>query len=277
MPRLGSLDFSRPVIMGILNITPDSFSDGGVYLPLQAACDRAVEMAELGADIIDVGGESSRPGAGQVSCEEQCARVLPVIERLRTCLPVQVRISIDTRSGLVARRALAAGAEIINDIAAGRDDPQIFAVAAESGAMLVLMHMQGTPQTMQQRPHYDDVLGEVCDFLLQRAEAAMAAGVSREQIILDPGIGFGKRSRDNLRLLANLRQIVATGFPILLGTSRKRFMGAICQASDPRMLGTASAVTTGLGVLAGVQIFRVHDVKENRQAADIARAVLENH
>jgi dihydropteroate synthase len=262
--------------MGILNITPDSFSDGGVYASTQAACDRGVEMAGLGADIIDVGGESTRPGARPVSCDEQCERVLPVIERLRTSLPSAVHISIDTRSSVVARRALASGAGIINDIGAGRDDPQIFTVAAESGALLVLMHMQGTPETMQDRPYYDDVLREVHEFLMQRVAAAESAGVSREQIILDPGIGFGKRSRDNLRLLANLEHFVATGFPILLGTSRKRFMGDICRTSDPHQLGTASAVTTGLGVLAGVQIFRVHDVEENRQAADIARAVLAN-
>ncbi len=268
-----ALDFSRPLIMGILNVTPDSFSDGGNYLSIQSAIQHAETMVEQGADIIDIGGESTRPGASPVSIQEQKERLLPVISALRTQLSVRVRLSVDTRSSDVAAAALAAGADIINDVGAGTGDAAIFDVAAQSGAPLVIMHMQGTPENMQNRPYYENVVEDVSDFLLERASAAQAAGVRRSQIILDPGIGFGKRRNDNLRLLAHLEALVRKGFPVLLGTSRKRFMGSICRTSTPQKLRYATTATTALGVMAGVSVFRVHDVEENRQAADVAKAI----
>jgi len=262
-----------PRIMGILNITPDSFSDGGLHLSPGHAMERAAEMAEQGADIIDIGGESTRPGARPVSVQQQRERVLPVVKKLRGRLPDHVRISIDTRSSEIAGEALALGADIINDVSAGRDDDNMFAVAVQSGAPLVLMHMQGRPETMQDNPRYENVVEEVYAFLLARALAAENAGVLREQIILDPGIGFGKRREDNLQLLAHLDRFVSSGYPVLLGTSRKRFMGSLCNTGNPGELVHATAATTALGVLAGVSIFRVHDIEANRQAADVAWAI----
>jgi dihydropteroate synthase len=262
-----------PRIMGILNITPDSFSDGGLYLSPGHAMERAAEMAEQGADIIDIGGESTRPGARPVSVQQQRERVLPVVKELRGRLPGHVRISIDTRSSEIAGEALSLGADIINDVSAGRDDDNMFAVAEQSGASLVLMHMQGRPETMQDNPHYENVVEEVYAFLLARALAAENAGVLREQIILDPGIGFGKCREDNLQLLAHLDRFVSSGYPVLLGTSRKRFMGSLCNTGNPGELAHATAATTALGVLAGVSMFRVHDIEVNRQAADVAWAI----
>jgi dihydropteroate synthase len=173
----------------------------------------------------------------------------------------------------VARAALAAGADFINDVSAGRDDPGMLPLAAAEGAPIALMHMQGTPKTMQQRPHYEDVVAEVLAFLLERAEAAGCAGVPRDSILLDPGIGFGKRRDDNLKLMAHLDRFVATGYPVLLGASRKRFMGAVCGETEPAALAPATVATTAIGVSAGVRLFRVHDIKENRQAADVAAAI----
>jgi len=266
------LDFSRPLIMGILNRTPDSFSDGGRYPQITQAVDHALAMIEQGADLIDVGGESTRPGSARVPAAQQCERVVEVIERLVARAP-GVPISIDTTLSEVARAALRAGASIINDISAGRDDPEILALAAESGAPIILMHMQGTPRTMQDHPRYRDVVAEVCEFLQARAAAARRAGVSREAILVDPGIGFGKRSADNLALLANLDRLVAGGFPVVLGASRKRFMGSICNETVAAELAPATCATTALGVLAGVSVFRVHDVRENRQAAEVTWAI----
>ena len=263
----------RPRIMGILNVTPDSFSDGGDFLDPQIAVEHALAMVRDGADIIDIGGESTRPGAEPVAEEAEQRRVLPVIEALADALRDDVAISIDTRSPAVARAALAAGARIVNDVNAARA-PGMLEVVAEFGVPVCLMHMQGTPQTMQNDPRYDDVVSEVLEFLLERAEAAEAAGVGREHIVLDPGIGFGKRRDDNLDLIAALPRFVATGYEILLGTSRKRFMGAICAETDFKELVGATCATTALGVAAGVRWFRVHDVKANRQAADVARAIL---
>ena len=259
--------------MGILNATPDSFSDGGRFLDPERALRHAVEMAGQGADIIDVGGESTRPGAQPVGVAEQLARVVPVIAALRGGLPRATLISIDTSKAKVAAVALAAGADFINDVTAGRDDPGMFGLAAERGAPIVLMHMQGKPQTMQNNPRYGDVVEEVLSFLLQRADAAQAAGVAAENIILDPGIGFGKTTQDNLLLMANLRRFSGLGYATLLGASRKRFMGAVCHGSRPGELGAATVATTALGVMAGFNIFRVHDVRENRQAADVAHAI----
>lgn len=259
--------------MGILNVTPDSFSDGGRFDTLDLALERGLDLARQGADILDVGGESTRPGASRVGAEVQKERVLPVIGALRRRLPDRIALSVDTTLGTVAEAAIDQGATLINDVSAGRDDPAMLRLAAELGVGLVLMHMRGTPQTMQQDPAYHDVVAEVEAFLLQRATAALEAGVRREAIILDPGIGFGKTRRHNLLLLQALPRLCALGFPLLLGVSRKRFMGSICAVSDPAELVPATCACTALGVAAGVSIFRVHDVAQNRQAADVAAAV----
>lgn len=267
-----SREDARPLLMGILNVTPDSFSDGGLYANTQQAVERALVMRAEGADIIDIGGESSRPGSMPVPVAEQIRRVVPVIEQL-TNLPEEIPlVSVDTTSGEVAAAALEAGAHIINDISAG-SDPSLLRAVSNSGAGLVLMHMQGEPATMQDAPSYDDVVGEVQDFLVSRAELAQKAGVPRHRIAIDPGIGFGKKRVHNLELIGGLKSFVETGYAVLLGTSRKRFMGAICEETDPAELVGATCATTAMGVSAGVSVFRVHDVKANRQAADVAWAV----
>jgi dihydropteroate synthase len=272
MPSL-ALDGSRPLIMGILNLTPDSFSDGGACRSLEEAVDRGFAMAGAGADIVDIGGESTRPGAQRVDATEQKRRVLDVVHELRRRLPPTVAVSIDTTLSDVARAAVHRGASIINDVSAGRDDPVMLALAAETKTYLVLMHMQGTPETMQRNPVYADVVAEVEDFLRERARAALAAGVAHDKLILDPGIGFGKTKAHNLLLLQALPRLCGLGYPLLLGVSRKRFMGSICNVSAPRELGPATCACTALGVMAGASIFRVHDVAENRQAADVAMAI----
>ncbi len=260
----------KPMIMGILNATPDSFSDGGQFTGVGAAIRQAVSMIEEGADIIDIGGESTQPGSEPVSVNEQIRRVVPVIEAIRENISVEIPISIDTTQSTVALAALDAGANIINDVSAGRDDQAIFTLAAERDVPIILMHMQGQPKNMQDIPFYNEVIDEVLVFLEQRIQAALKAGVQKSNIAIDPGIGFGKRKQDNFDLLAGLQRFVDTDFPVLLGTSRKGFLGKICDISDPTKLVTATAVTTALAVMNGVQMFRVHDVKENRQAADIA-------
>lgn len=262
-----------PLIMGILNVTPDSFSDGGRYLAHEHALAKAEEMVREGADIIDVGGESTRPGSAPVTVQDQLQRVLPVIETLRRHLPGHCLISIDTTYSEVARPALDAGANRINDVSAGRDDPALFALAAERSVPIIIMHMQGTPKTMQDDPRYESVVDEVLSFLLRRAAVAERSGVRAENIVIDPGIGFGKRRNDNLLLMAALKRFADSGYPVLLGTSRKRFMGAVCNVTEPSELVAATTATTALGVMAGVHIFRVHDVRENRQAADVAYAI----
>jgi len=261
----------RPLIMGILNVTPDSFSDGGKFSGVPAAVQQAGRMQSEGADIIDIGGESTRPGSDPVPAEEQIQRVIPVIAAIRR--QINIVISIDTTSAEVAKAALAAGADMINDVSAGRDDAAILALAAETGVPIILMHSRGASKTMQDNPYYDDVVQDVMAELDERISAALAAGIKTENIVIDPGIGFGKRKQDNLDLLAHLDRLVASGFPVLLGTSRKRFMGGICAVAEPSELVTATAVTTALGVMAGVRLFRVHDVRENRQAADVAWAI----
>lgn len=263
----------KPLIMGILNVTPDSFSDGGRYSDVDAAVRQARRMLVEGADIIDIGGESTRPGSEPVAADEQIRRVAPVITAIRQQVSADIPISIDTTLSEVARAALKAGADIINDISAGRDDEAILALAAETGAPIILMHSQGAPKTMQDKPYYDDVVREVLAALHRQIDAALKAGIKKERIAIDPGIGFGKRKQDNIDLLAHLDAFVATGYPVLLGTSRKRFMGTICAVTEPSELVTATAVTTALGIMAGVQMFRVHDVRENRQAADVAWAI----
>ena len=264
---------NKPLIMGILNITPDSFSDGGKYSDLKAALSHVELMISEGADIIDIGGESTRPGSDSVSATEQIHRVIRVIKAIRCQLNYPVLISIDTTSSAVAKAALDAGATIINDVSAGKNDPALLTLAAQMNAEIILMHSQGTPKTMQDKPYYKNVMQEVISDLTIQITAALNAGIKKENIAIDPGIGFGKRKQDNLDLLAHLDTLVALGFPVLLGTSRKRFMGSICSESEPSELVTATAVTTALGVIAGVQLFRVHDVKENWQAANVAWAI----
>jgi dihydropteroate synthase len=264
---------NKPLIMGILNVTPDSFSDGGKYSGLNDALQQVERMLAEGVDIIDIGGESTRPGSEPVAPSEQLQRVIPVITAIRRQLESAILISIDTTSSAVAKAALEAGANIINDVSAGQNDDAILALAAQTDVPIILMHSQGTPKTMQDNPYYDDVVGEVIDALKKRTDAALKAGIKKDNIAVDPGIGFGKRKQDNLDLLAHLDEIVTLGFPVLLGASRKRFMGTLCDVTEPSELVTATAVTTALGVMAGVRIFRVHDVKENRQAADVAWAI----
>jgi len=261
-----------PQIMGILNVTPDSFSDGGRYGEINAALRQAEMMIDEGADILDIGGESTRPGSDPVLGEEQIRRVIPVIKAIHERHP-KLPISIDTTLSQVAEAALGAGASIVNDISGGSGDPNMLTMIAEAGAPIILMHMQGTPKTMQDNPYYADVITEVTDALRNCIDTALMAGVKPENLAIDPGIGFGKRKQDNIDLLAHLNRFVELGYPVLLGTSRKRFMGSICNVSEPCELVTATAVTTALGVMAGVQMFRVHDVKANRQAADVAWAI----
>lgn len=265
--------YDKPLIMGILNITPDSFSDGGKFTHIDDALKQIRRMLDEGVDIIDIGGESTRPGSDSVAASEQQQRVIPVITAIRQQLKSEILISIDTTSSAVAKAALEAGANIINDVSAGQGDQAILTLAAQTEVPIILMHCKGTPKTMQLNPYYDDVVQEVIGSLKSRINAALCTGIKRENIALDPGIGFGKRRQDNLDLLAHLDALVALGFPVLLGTSRKRFMGTLCDVTEPSELVTATAVTTALGVMAGVQIFRVHDVKENRQAADVAWAI----
>lgn len=266
-------DSKKPLIMGILNVTPDSFSDGGKFIQAESALRQVVSMLAEGADIIDIGGESTRPGSDSVSPDEQINRVVPIILAIRKQISKEITISIDTTLSKVATAALDAGANLINDVTAGQNDANILALAAEREAPIILMHSQGTPKTMQNNPFYNNVVAEVLAFLNSRIDNALTAGIKKTDIMIDPGIGFGKRKQDNLDLLANLDKLVALGFPVLLGASRKRFMGSICDVKEPSELVTATAVTTALGVMVGVKAFRVHDVKANRQAADVAWAI----
>lgn len=270
------LEKPRPLLMGILNVTPDSFSDGGVFSSPYDAVRHCHTMLDEGADIIDIGGESTRPGAERVEASTQIARLEPVLEAVMidSQLRNQLLISIDTSCSRVAEVALSLGAGMINDVSAGTDDPDLLFVAAGFGVPIVLMHMRGTPRSMQDNPVYVDVVAEVIRYLAGRIEAALDAGISPENIIIDPGIGFGKTKEDNLKLIANLGMFVELGFPVLLGASRKRFMGALCREDNPVALLGATVATTVLGVSSGVRVFRVHDVKLNRQAADVAAAIM---
>jgi dihydropteroate synthase len=266
-------NLSKPLIMGILNVTPDSFSDGGKYTELDTALEQAKTMLVEGVNIIDIGGESTRPGSDSVSIDKQITRVVPVITGIRNKVSKTIPISIDTTLSDVAKAALDAGANIINDISAGQTDQSILQLASKREVPIILMHMKGTPKTMQNSPSYNQVIEEVVESLKMRVEEALAANIKKHNIAIDPGIGFGKRTEDNINLLAYLDKIVALGYPVVLGTSRKRFMGSLCVATEPAELVTATAVTTALGVMSGVKMFRVHDVKENRQAIDVAWAI----
>ena len=260
--------------MGILNVTPDSFSDGGQFNNIEAAINHGKRMIDEGADIIDIGGESTRPGSERVGVEEQIERVIPVIDAIIKTIPEHVELSIDTTRSKVAEAAVKAGATIVNDVSGGNDDPEIIDFCSEIKCPYIIMHMQGSPQTMQIDPKYDDVVADINLFLNSRAEQCVKKGIDRDKLVIDPGIGFGKTKEHNLTLLNNLNIFVDSGYPVLLGTSRKRFMGSICPVNTSEELVGATAATTALGVQAGVKIFRVHDVKPNRQAADVAWAIL---
>ncbi len=264
--------FPRPtLVMGVLNVTPDSFSDGGQFFSVEAALERAGQMLREGADLLDVGGESTRPGAAPVPAEEEIRRVVPVIRQLAA--RVQVPISVDTQKPEVARAALLAGAGIVNDIAASRDDDAMWRVVAEFRAGYVAMHMQGTPQTMQQNPAYADVAREVDEFFAGRLARLERAGVRGEQVVLDPGIGFGKTLEHNLQLLGALKRFVRHGRPVLLGVSRKSFIGRLTGAETPAERLPGALACAALAVRDGVQILRAHDVRETVQAARMAEAI----
>lgn len=259
----------RTLIMGILNVTPDSFSDGGLYLEHERAIAHGLKLVEDGADIIDVGGESSRPGANPVPVEEELRRVIPVIKGLRE--KSRIAISIDTYKAPVAEAALAAGANMVNDISALRFDEAMAGLLAERGVPVVLMHMQGEPRTMQENPQYADVVSDIVAFLSERIAAASAAGIA--QIIIDPGIGFGKRVEHNLEILRRLAELKALERPILIGPSRKSFIGQLSGAPlDSRLPGTLASVV--LGIAGGADIVRVHDVLEVKRAVQVADAII---
>jgi dihydropteroate synthase len=262
---------TRCLVMGVLNVTPDSFSDGGRFLDHHSAVAHALTMAAEGADLIDVGGESTRPGASYVDERTELERVLPVIEELAAA--TDVPISIDTRKSTVARAALAAGAGMVNDVSAGRDDPDLLGVAADAKAPVVLMHMRGTPATMQDDPTYTDVVGEVERFLAERCDAAEAAGVPHDSLVVDPGIGFGKRDEHNYALLGELARFTRLGHPVLLGTSRKGFIGrALALPQHERVEGTAATVVWA--VERGARIVRVHDVRHMVRTVRMTEALL---
>jgi dihydropteroate synthase len=257
--------------MAVVNVTPDSFYDGGVYFEPARAVERGLELAADGADIIDIGGESTRPGSNPVPAEEEKRRVLPVITALRK--KTKVLISIDTTKAEVAEAAVAAGAEIINDISAGRGDARMLPLAARTGAGLILMHMKGTPQTMQVSPHYEDVLAEVKSFLEERIEAAESSGIRKERIIIDPGIGFGKNLGHNLTLLNNIATLAELGRPVLVGISRKSFIGKILNLeAQERLEGTIAAAV--VSILRGASLLRVHDLQAVKRAVTVAETIL---
>lgn len=271
MLTLGSMSFPVPTVMGILNVTPDSFSDGGRFSQLDSALRQAESMVEQGAAIIDVGGESTRPGAQGVSGQEELDRVIPVIEAVRSA--TDVPISIDTSKALVMREAVAAGAGLINDVRALRENGAL-AAAAELRVPVCLMHMLGEPRTMQQDPDYTDVVAEVAAFLEERVSACVAAGIAEDLIVVDPGIGFGKSPEHNVELLANLRQLRVRNLPLLAGVSRKSTLGVLTgREVDERM--PASVAAAVIAVINGADIVRVHDVRETVDALRVAQAVME--
>ncbi len=265
------LNGDEPILMGIVNVTPDSFSDGGKFLSTQAAIEHALKLRDEGAKILDIGGESTRPGADVVSPQEEQDRVIPVLEGLKDC---GVLLSVDTRNAATMRAAIAAGAGMVNDVSALTHDAQSTAVVAGADVYVCLMHMKGTPETMQSSPVYEDVVGEVRDYLQGRMEVCLATGVVQNRIILDPGIGFGKTLEDNFNILKNMDKFLNLGASVLLGASRKRFIEGICPHTPPqdRLGGSLAAVLASYAH--GVRIFRVHDVAQTHQALEIFRKTL---
>jgi dihydropteroate synthase len=272
--HLGSRDYDlneRTLVMGVVNVTPDSFSDGGLFAETDAAVEQALRLADDGADILDIGGESTRPGSDFISLDEELNRVMPVLDGLAGSL--EVPISIDTTKAEVARRALDAGCAMVNDISAMRLDGEMLPLVVERGVPFCLMHMQGMPKDMQAEPHYDDVMGDISLFLRERAEAAEEAGADPANIIVDPGIGFGKTLRHNLEILMRLDELRSLGYALCLGTSRKSFIGGILGLGvDERVEGTAASVA--LGIANGADIVRVHDVKEMVRVVRVADAIV---
>ncbi len=265
------LDLGRPRIMGVLNVTPDSFSDGGDFADPELAVQRGLQLQRDGADLLDIGGESTRPGAPSVSPDEELSRVIPVIERLRreTDLP----LSIDTNKAVVAREAMRAGCNFINDISGLTFDADMAKVALDTGAGLFLMHTSGRPEWMQQQTCYQDLCEEVAIALQQSVDQALAVGISADKLAIDPGIGFGKTPEGNLELLNRIGGFHQLGYPILLGTSRKSFIGRILQREDPKQRLAGTLATVALGVQQGVQLFRVHDVQPAKDAALVAWSI----
>ena len=268
-PPFAGLAFTRPLIMGIVNVTPDSFSDGGLYDTTEGAIVHAAELAKDGADIVDVGGESTRPGSDAVEEGEELSRVIPVLEGLAG---LHAAVSIDTRKASVARAAAKAGVKIFNDVSALTYDGESLAAAAETGLSVILMHAKGEPKTMQDDPRYDDVALEVYDYLSVRIEAAEAAGIDRSRIAADPGIGFGKTLAHTLTLLANLSLLHGLGVPLLVGASRKRFISGVAGGETPQSREAGSFAVALVAAAQGAQILRVHDVAGTRQALSVWRA-----
>lgn len=265
-----ALDLSRGVLMGVINATPDSFSDGGRLLDPGVAVDAGLSMVKEGAEIIDIGGESTRPGAGSVTASEEIGRVLPIVEGL---VRSGVTVSIDTSKPEVAAAAVSAGAQIVNDVT-GVVDPAMIDLVAESGVGVIAMHMKGTPRSMQADPHYDDVVGEVRSYLSGRLDDLIAYGVLRESIAIDPGIGFGKTLQHNLSLINRLEELAGLGAPLVLGASRKSFLGTLTGIDKPADRDGATAVTTAVGFERGARVFRVHEVVDSRVALSVAGAIV---
>jgi len=265
-----NFNFKKPIIMGILNVTPDSFSDGGAYPSTKSAVDRALIMIEQGARIIDIGGESTKPGSDRVSPIEQKRRIVDVISQLKKIIPDEIMISVDTTSAEVAETVIDLGVEMINDVSGGTDDEKMMPLVARSDSYYCIMHMQGDPKTMQENPTYDNVTLEVKNFLVDQAKKAIETGIAKEKIILDPGIGFGKKTEHNLEILKNLNEFSSLGFYTLLGASRKRLFGEISGQNNPEDRISGTCATSALGVMADINIFRVHDVWQNKQAIDVA-------
>lgn len=264
----------RTYLMGVLNVTPDSFSDGGEFYAPTAALAQAKRLVEAGADILDIGGQSTRPGAEQVSVEEELHRVLPIVEAVRSRLSVP--ISVDTTRAVVAQRAVEAGADMVNDISGGIFDPDMLSTVAQLGVSIVLMHMRGIPQTMQQLTDYQDLIGEIYEFLERQLAAAQRAGIERSRLIVDPGIGFAKTAEQNLEILRQLPTFRSLGVPMLVGVSRKSFIGSILNQPDPkaRVWGTAAACCAAIA--GSADILRVHDVLEMRDVCRVADTIWRN-
>ncbi len=271
-PDYAGLSMDRTRIMGIVNVTPDSFSDGGSFANAQAAIDHGLRLADEGADILDIGGESTRPGSDAVPLDEELRRVMPVLEGLRA--KTKARISVDTRKSEVMRRAAAAGADILNDVSALTHDPKALDTAAETGLPVMLMHAQGDPKTMNDKPRYSDVVLDVFDFLETRIMACVAAGIPKSNIVADPGIGFGKHLHHNVAVLANMALYHGLGVPVLLGASRKKLIGQLCSVDDAKARVPGSIAAALTSVAQGVQIVRVHDVAATSQAICVWQAAM---